>query len=304
MASLLNREEWVEQAYFFRTLRERLAQNLPAQEILQRIDMELLASTRMPMAAQFLAAEMKHTGNLASGFLRLSHYFTPFQGFVVSNAEAENLRFATETALTILEKEALYKAGGASASGLFVFQFECISRHRLGYDGGLPAMAGDPLGRGPSRQICSRCRMARSPEKDAGSSPAQVAATHTAASTAAIRCAMFNTSDIDRSSRRERPVVKPATVKHPESIDPSTKPSTPSPRVSTSAVTHGHGRADPWAAYAAAAAARNAWQAATLRRCDRGNPGSGPAFVDRDRVDRLPGSGEDHFFPGAATLSS
>lgn len=145
MASLLNREEWVEQAYFFRTLRERLAQNLPAQEILQRIDMELLASTRMPMAAQFLAAEMKHTGNLASGFLRLSHYFTPFQGFVVSNAEAENLRFATETALTILEKEALYKAAGASASGLFVFQFECISRHRLGYDGGLPAMAGDPL---------------------------------------------------------------------------------------------------------------------------------------------------------------
>jgi hypothetical protein len=145
MAVLLNREEWVEQAYFFRTLRERLAQNLPAQEILQRIDMELLASTRMPMATQFLAAEMKHTGNLASGFLRLSHYFTPFQGFVVSNAEAENLRFATETALTILEKEALYKAGGASPSGLFVFQFECISRHRLGYDGGLPAMAGDPL---------------------------------------------------------------------------------------------------------------------------------------------------------------
>jgi len=145
MTTLLNREEWVEQAYFFRTLRERLAQNLPAQEVLQRIDMELLASTRMPMAAQFLAAEMKHSGNLASGFLRLSHYFTPFQGFVVSNAEAENLRFATETALTILEKEALYKASGASASGLFVFQFECISRHRLGYDGGLPSMAGDPL---------------------------------------------------------------------------------------------------------------------------------------------------------------
>ena len=145
MAILLNREEWVEQAYFFRNLRERLAQNMPAQEILQRIDMELLASTRMPMAAQFLAAEMKHSGNLASGFIRLSHYFTPFQGFVVANAEAENLRFATETALTILEKEAQYKAAGASPSGLFVFQFEAISRHRLGYDGGLPAMAGDPI---------------------------------------------------------------------------------------------------------------------------------------------------------------
>lgn len=145
MAALLNREEWIEQAYFFRTLRERMAQNMPAQEILQRIDLELLASTRMPMAVQFLAAELKHTGNLGSGFSRLSHYFTPFQAFVISNAETENLRFPTEVALTILEKEALYKASGAAASGLFVFQFESLSRHRLGYDQGLPAMAGDPV---------------------------------------------------------------------------------------------------------------------------------------------------------------
>lgn len=145
MAALLSREEWIEQAYFFRTLRERMAQNMPAQEVLQRIDLELLASTRMPMAVQFLAAELKHTGNLASGFSRLSHYFTPFQAFVIANAETENLRFPTEVALTILEKEAQYKAGGADASGLFVFQFESLSRHRLGYDGGLPAMAGDPV---------------------------------------------------------------------------------------------------------------------------------------------------------------
>ena len=145
MAAPLEREEFIEQAYFFRNLRERIAQNLPAQEILQRIDQELLASTRMPMAVQFLAAEMRHSGNLASGFSRLSHYFTPFQAFVVACTENEQLRFPTETALTLLEKEAQYKSGQPTPPGLFVFQFESISRHRLGYDIGLPAMAFDPL---------------------------------------------------------------------------------------------------------------------------------------------------------------
>ena len=145
MAAPLEREEFIEQAYFFRNLRERIAQNLPAQEILQRIDQELLASTRMPMAVQFLAAEMRHSGNLASGFSRLSHYFTPFQAFVVACTENEQLRFPTETALTLLEKEAQYKSGQPTPTGLFVFQFESISRHRLGYDIGLPAMAFDPL---------------------------------------------------------------------------------------------------------------------------------------------------------------
>ena len=35
-APVLDREEYVEQAYFFRTFRERLADNLPAQDVLAR----------------------------------------------------------------------------------------------------------------------------------------------------------------------------------------------------------------------------------------------------------------------------
>ena len=82
-APILDREEYVEQAYFFRAFRERLADNLPAQDILSRVHEELLSSTRLPYAVQFLVAELKHSGLMASGFEKLPHYFTPFQGFVV-----------------------------------------------------------------------------------------------------------------------------------------------------------------------------------------------------------------------------
>src|SRR6266545_1887588 len=56
-ATVLDREEYVEQAYLFRAIRERLADNQPAQDILLRVHEELLASTRLPYAVQFLVAE-------------------------------------------------------------------------------------------------------------------------------------------------------------------------------------------------------------------------------------------------------
>jgi hypothetical protein len=140
----LDREEHIEQAYFFRVLRERLS-NTATQEILERIDQEILATTRLPYAVQFLAAELKHSGLLSSGFARLPHYFTPFQAFVVAGAEEHNRRFSIDTALLVLQRQAEYLAGQPTPAGLFVYQFEVLCRNRLGYDRGLPAMAGDPL---------------------------------------------------------------------------------------------------------------------------------------------------------------
>src|SRR6516225_4533052 len=105
-APVLDREEYIEQAYFFRTFRERLVENLPAQEVLERIHEEILATTRLPYAIQFLATELKHSGELASGFTRLPHYFTPFQAFVIGQAEKEGQRFPLATALLVLEREA------------------------------------------------------------------------------------------------------------------------------------------------------------------------------------------------------
>ena len=144
-APILDREEYVEQAYFFRAVRERIADNLPAQDILTRVHEELLSSTRLPYAIQFLASELKHSGLMASGFEKLPHYFAPFQAFVVRQAEEETKRFAMATALLVLEREALYRADSPTRPGLFVYQFETIARNRLGYIDGTTAVAGDPL---------------------------------------------------------------------------------------------------------------------------------------------------------------
>ena len=142
-AKILEREEYIEQAYFFRTLRERLASGLATQEVLERIDQELLSTTRLPLAVQFLSAELKHSGLLSSGFARLPHYFTAFQGFVIRGTENDALRFSADTALLVLQREAEYRAGTPTASGLFVYQFETLCRNRLGYDEGLTALACD-----------------------------------------------------------------------------------------------------------------------------------------------------------------
>src|ERR1041385_312112 len=98
-APILDREEYIEQAYFFRALRERLATNLATQEILTHIHEEILSITRLPLAIQFLATEVKHSGLLSTGFARLNHYFTPFQTFVIQGTEEESSRFSIDTAL-------------------------------------------------------------------------------------------------------------------------------------------------------------------------------------------------------------
>lgn len=145
MSIVLDREEYIEQSYFFRTFRERLADNLPAQDILARMHEELLTTTRLPMAVQFLTTELKHSGVLHTGMERLGHYFTGFQTFVIGQAEQEGMRFTMATALLILEREAAYKAESPTCPGLFVYQFEAICRNRLGYQTGLTAMAKDPM---------------------------------------------------------------------------------------------------------------------------------------------------------------
>ena len=145
MATLLDREEYIEQAYCFRTYRERLDANASAQDILATISEEVLATTKLPLALDFLRGEILLTGKISDGMRRLSHYFTPFQAFIMARAEEEKSRFDQTTALLVLEREAEYLGNNPSAAGLFVFQFECIARNRLGYDRGMKAVAADPL---------------------------------------------------------------------------------------------------------------------------------------------------------------
>jgi hypothetical protein len=145
MATVLDREEYIEQAYFFRVLRERGAENFATQDILAHVHEEILSTTRLPIAVQFLATELKHSGLLSSGFARLTHYFTPFQTFVIRQTEAEQVRFTMETGLLILEREANYRANSPMPSGLFIYHFESICRNRLGYEDGLRSLGADPF---------------------------------------------------------------------------------------------------------------------------------------------------------------
>lgn len=142
---MLDREEYVEQAHLFRTLGERLAEGTPVQELLDHVKQEILATTRLPMAIDFLLAELKHTGMMSGAMARLSHYFSPFQTYIMHEAEAERGRFDMRVAIDILRFEAEYRAKSPIPQALFMYQFECLCRNRLKYDPGLAAIAGDPL---------------------------------------------------------------------------------------------------------------------------------------------------------------
>jgi hypothetical protein len=146
MPPILDREEYIEQTYFFRTLRERMVEEqMPTQIVLERIHEEILAITRLPMAIQFIATELKHSGLLASGFAKLPHYFSPFQAYVIEQSEDGRNRFSVDVALLVLEREAQYRSGTPTPQGLFVYQFETLSRNRLGYEDGLRRIHGDSM---------------------------------------------------------------------------------------------------------------------------------------------------------------
>jgi hypothetical protein len=142
---MLDREEYIEQAYLFRVLGERMSREMATQELLALIKEEVLSTTKLPMAIDFLASELRHVGTISSAMARLPHYFTAFQTFVAAEAENERGRFDLNVALKILEREALYRAENPPPQGVFLYQFECLSRNRLGYDKGMEAIAADPV---------------------------------------------------------------------------------------------------------------------------------------------------------------
>ncbi len=102
----LDREEYVEQAYLFQTLRERMQQDMSTQDLLKAVGQEILATTMLPFAVDFMVGELRLTGGFATAMARLPHYFTPFQTYVVREAEKAEGRFDFRIALEILQREA------------------------------------------------------------------------------------------------------------------------------------------------------------------------------------------------------
>ena len=143
--TMLAREEYIEQSYLFRTLGERMLDGVATQEALKSLGQEILATTKLPLAIDYLVSDLKLTGTIAPAMRQLNHYFTAFQTFVMSEAEDEEGRFDLRTALLILEREAQYLAEDGTPEGLFFYRFECLSRNRLDYMRGLSATAADDI---------------------------------------------------------------------------------------------------------------------------------------------------------------
>ena len=141
----LAREEYIEQAYLFQAMAQRINASDPVQELLGNIRQEVLATTQLPMAIKFLLAELRHVGTMGTAMRKLGHYFHPFQAFLVEQAEDDNGRFDMQVAFALLRADAKFRCTDISPAAMFFFQFEILCRNRLDYDYGLQAMAGDPV---------------------------------------------------------------------------------------------------------------------------------------------------------------
>ena len=106
---------------------------------------EVLATTKLPLAIDSILAELHHSGEMAPMMRRMTHYFAPFQTFLVAQAEQDRGQIDMLTVLDILQREARFRADSNSPVAFFFFQFEVLCRNRLDYDLGIKAMAGDPV---------------------------------------------------------------------------------------------------------------------------------------------------------------
>ena len=141
---MLSSEEYIEQAYLFQALHERLPDNIPIQSVLEQVRNEALTTTRLPLAVDYLLAELRYSGTMAPAMQQLNHYFAPFQTYLIDEAENDRGRFDMRLAVEVLQREAEYRAKGFSRQGLFLYQFEVLCRNRLQYDPGLLAISEDP----------------------------------------------------------------------------------------------------------------------------------------------------------------
>ena len=140
---MLDRDEYVEQAFFFSAFRERVETDVPAQDALAVLRAEVLAATKLPMVIEFILTEVKHSGLISPAMQYLKHYFTPFQTYVIHKSEESGGKFDFRIALRILENEAKYRSESPTPQGLFFYEFETLCRNKLGYEEGLTAISRD-----------------------------------------------------------------------------------------------------------------------------------------------------------------
>lgn len=149
MSSVLDAEEYIEQTHLFDSILRQSENPEQASQALQEtlvwLKQEILATTKLPMAIDYLIAELKHVGTIGTAMSKLGHYFTGFQTYLVAQSEDDRGRFDFWQAMRILKQEAILRSKSVSSNTLFFFQLEVLCRNRLSYDYGIAAMAQDPV---------------------------------------------------------------------------------------------------------------------------------------------------------------
>ena len=141
----LGREEYVEQSHFFRALAERLEVNVPAQEVLASVREEVLATTKLPLAIDFLLGELRHEGVLGpamSAAAALLHAVSGLRHRRVGK-RTPAIRLARRPRNTPSRGQVSSRVSPRARES-FSTSSKSLCRHRLGYDRGLEAIAGDP----------------------------------------------------------------------------------------------------------------------------------------------------------------
>ncbi len=115
---MLDREEYIEQAHFFRTLKSRIEEGIPTQDLLSSVQEEILATTKLPMALDFMAGELKMQGVFGTAMAKLPHYFTAFQSFVVGEAERVQGQFDLRLAAGNPGSRSQLSSRGSYSAGL------------------------------------------------------------------------------------------------------------------------------------------------------------------------------------------
>lgn len=156
---MLSHTEYVEQAYLFDLLGQRSSELIPMQELLDQLRHELLSTTNLPMAIDFMLGELRHSGMMSPAMKHLSHYFTPFQTFLITEAESEHGRFTMPIALRVLHFDAKLRGDYALALEPTADVADGLAESNSGPNSG---RNGGPSARGPGGTAADRVRHSRS----------------------------------------------------------------------------------------------------------------------------------------------
>ncbi len=118
---------------------------MATQELLGLVKEEVLSTTKLPLAIDFLASELRHAGGFSSAMARLRALLHDVSDVCRGRGRERAGTVRPASGAQDSRARGAVPRREPPPQGLFFYQFECLCRNRLGYDKGLEAIAGDPI---------------------------------------------------------------------------------------------------------------------------------------------------------------